>query len=103
LQGTDEVLGVGGAQRQEGGNWNLYYRFAPRAWGKGFATELGLAALDAAHRHDGDTAVIAWVFPHNVASIRVAERLGLTNQGLHIDPSDGLNRMAYADRAVDFP
>jgi RimJ/RimL family protein N-acetyltransferase len=100
-RGTDEVLGVGGAQRQRGGNWNLHYRFAPRAWGHGFATELGVAALEAAHRHDGSAGVIAWVLSHNVASQRVAERLGLSNQGLHIDPSDGLTRLAYTDRTLD--
>jgi RimJ/RimL family protein N-acetyltransferase len=99
---TDEVLGVGGVQRQKGGNWNLYYRFAPDHWGRGFATELGLAALDSAHTHDAEVAVIAWVLQHNVASIRVAERLGLTNQGLHADPSDGLTRLAYADRTIHF-
>jgi RimJ/RimL family protein N-acetyltransferase len=102
LQVTDEVLGVGGVQRQKSGNWNLHYRFAPRAWGNGFATELGMAALEAAHSHDGDVAVIAWVLPNNVASQRVAERLGMTNQGLHIDPSDGLARLAYTDRVIDF-
>ncbi len=103
LRLTDEVIGVGGAQRQKSGNWNLYYRFAPMSWGHGFATELGKAALNAAHSHDGgESAVIAWVLPHNVASIRVAERLGLMNQGLHVDPSDGLTRLAYADRVMDF-
>jgi RimJ/RimL family protein N-acetyltransferase len=103
LKNTDEVLGVGGVQRQKSGNWNLYYRFAPDAWGRGFATELGIAALESAHSHDGNAAVIAWVLPHNLASQRVAERLGLTNQGQHVDPSDGLIRLAYTDRAVDFP
>lgn len=102
LQHSDEVLGVGGVQRQKGGNWNLYYRFAPEAWGQGFATELGEAALESAHSHDANAAVIAWVLPHNVASQRVAERLGLTNQGPHSDPSDGLVRLAYTDRVIDF-
>jgi RimJ/RimL family protein N-acetyltransferase len=101
LRRTDEVIGVGGVQRQRSGNWNLYYRFAPRSWGNGFATELGMAALEAAHSHDGDAAVIARVLPHNVASIRVAERLELTSQGPHVDPSDGLSRLAYADRTID--
>jgi RimJ/RimL family protein N-acetyltransferase len=101
-QTSGEVLGVGGVQRQRTGNWNLHYRFAPHAWGQGFATELGAAAICAAHTHDGDAAAIAWVLVDNVASQRVAQRLDLTNQGLHVDPSDGLTRLAYTDRTVDF-
>jgi RimJ/RimL family protein N-acetyltransferase len=98
---TEEVVGVGGVQRQSSGNWNLYYRLARMSWGQGFATELGVAALGAAHSHDGDAAVIAWVLPDNVASIRVAERVGLTNRGLHVDPSDGVTRLAFTDRVTD--
>ena len=59
------------------------------------------SALEAAHRLDNDVAVIAWVLPHHVSSQRVAERLGLTNRGLYIDPSDGLTRLAFTDREVD--
>jgi RimJ/RimL family protein N-acetyltransferase len=95
-----EVIGVGGAQRQRTGNWNLYYRFASHAWGRGYATELGRAALDAAHAVDNTFPVLAWVDEHNTASVRVAERLGLTNHGPQIDPSDGQTRLAYADRPV---
>jgi RimJ/RimL family protein N-acetyltransferase len=94
------VTGVGGVQRQETRNWNLHYRFAPRVWGQGFAVELGHAALSAANAYDPDVAVIAWVPSHNEASQRVAERLGLTNRGAHVDPSDGLTRLAFSDRQV---
>jgi RimJ/RimL family protein N-acetyltransferase len=43
---------------------------------------------------------IAWIAPHNAPSIKVAERLGLTNYGLRADPSDGRLRLAYADRQL---
>jgi hypothetical protein len=50
---------------------------------------------------DDSVPFIAWIAPHNAPSIKVAERLGLTNYGLHADPSDGRPRLAYADRALD--
>jgi len=37
---------------------------------------------------------------HNLPSRRVAERLGLTNYGLAVDPSDDQPRLAYADRPI---
>lgn len=95
---TNQPLGVGGVQRQANHDWNLYYRLGPAAWGHGYATELGRAALDAAHAHDDTVAVIAWILEGNHASRRVAERLGMINHGLHVDPSDGQSRLAYTDR-----
>jgi RimJ/RimL family protein N-acetyltransferase len=68
--------------------------------GHGFATELGRAAQAAAGEIDGSVLFIAWIAPHNAPSIKVAERLGLTNHGLRADPSDGQLRLAYADRQL---
>jgi hypothetical protein len=51
-------------------------------------------------RGDSSVPFIAWIAPHNAPSRSVADRLGLTNYGLGIDPSDGQQRLAYADRAV---
>ncbi len=94
------MLGVGGVQRQRTRNWNLYYRFAPETWGHGYATELGRAALDAAHACDDSVAVIAWILSGHAASRRVAERLGLVDRGPQVDPSDGVTRLAFTDRDV---
>ncbi len=97
---TAAIIGVGGAQRQRTGAWNLHYRIAAAEHGRGFATELGRAAYAAASRLDGSVPFIAWIATHNAPSRRVAERLGLTNYGLGVDPSDGQHRLAYADRPV---
>lgn len=96
----DAVVGIGGVQRQSTGNWNLYYRFAPSAWGNGYATELGRAAIAAARSVDDGMPVIAWISPDNPESIAVAERLGLHRSGMHPDPSDGRMRIAFADRPL---
>jgi RimJ/RimL family protein N-acetyltransferase len=97
---TEAIIGVGGAQRQSTGAWNLNYRLATAAQGHGFATELARAAYAAASAVDSTVPFIAWVAEHNTPSRRVAERLGLTNYGVGVDPSDGEPRLAYADRPL---
>jgi RimJ/RimL family protein N-acetyltransferase len=97
---TGAIIGVGGAQRQRTGAWNLNYRIAAAEQGKGFATELARAAYAAASSLDDSVAFIAWIAPRNTPSRKVAVRLGLTNCGLGVDPSDGQRRLAYADRPV---
>jgi RimJ/RimL family protein N-acetyltransferase len=94
------VIGVGGAQRQRTRAWNLNYRLASTQQGQGFASELSRAALAAAASVDPDVPVIAWVDEHNLPSRRVAERLGLSNCGAAVDPSDGHRRLAFADRPI---
>lgn len=95
------IIGVGGAQRQVTRAWNLNYRIASSQQGQGFATELARAAYSAASSVDPSVPFIAWAASHNAPSRRVAERLGLTNYGPHTDPSDGEQRLAYADRPLD--
>lgn len=94
------IIGVGGAQRQRTRAWNLNYRIASSEQGRGFATELSRAALDAAMQIDESVPFIAWIAEHNAPSRKVAERLGLINYGEATDPSDGQLRLAYADRPV---
>lgn len=100
LRSTGAVVGVGGAQRHATGSWNISYRIATAEWGNGYATELGRAAIVAARAHDDSVACIAWVDEHNHPSRRVAERLGLTDRGLHVDRNDGITRVAYSDRPL---
>jgi RimJ/RimL family protein N-acetyltransferase len=95
---TGVVIGVGGAQRQRTGNWNLSYRIVAGRQRQGLAVELAAAGKEAALRHDPSVAVIAWAAEHNAPSRRVAERIGLVNRGPHADPSDGQTRLAYTDR-----
>jgi RimJ/RimL family protein N-acetyltransferase len=97
---TGEIAGVGGAQRQRTRAWNLNYRLGAAHQGLGFATELAHAARAAARQLDDSVPVIAWIAPDNTPSLKVAERLGLTNYGLAVDPSDGQQRLAWADRPL---
>jgi len=51
------------------------------SWGRGYATEGAIAATNWAFEHLGWTDVIHAIAPENVASQRVAERLGSRNRG----------------------
>jgi RimJ/RimL family protein N-acetyltransferase len=94
------MVGAGGVGRQGTGAWNIFYRLATVHQGRGLATELARAGLDRAGELDPKVPAIAWIRPDNLASRRVAERLGLIDYGLRVDPSDLVERLAYADRPL---
>lgn len=74
------VIGFGGlALRAYGGmdRVNLGYRFAPAAWGHGYATELAEAARDTGLGAPGLQEVFGLVRPAHTASIRVLEKIGM--------------------------
>ena len=96
----DTIIGVGGAQRQRTGAWNLNYRISTLYQRQGFAAELTRAAFSAASSVDATVPFVAWVDAHNLPSRRVAERLGLINYGVAVNPADHRERLAYADRPI---
>ena len=57
--------------------WNLYYRFAPRTWGRGYATEAATEAVAMAIEHVPRLPVVARTRADNPAALRVAEAAGL--------------------------
>ena len=59
----------------------LGWRLLRQHWGQGFATEASRAVLDHALRVLGIDLVVAIVDPRNLASIRVAEKIGLRHVG----------------------
>lgn len=78
-----QVLGFGGVRpvAEDEDFLNLYYRFRPSAWGKGYATELGRASLALAAKMAPGVPVVALIRPRNEPSIRVAQRLGMRLEG----------------------
>ncbi len=75
---------------------NLGFRLRPPHWGMGLATEGSRALLE----HGFDTAGLASIWasttPHNAASQRVLEKLGMRYLGIRFDQSQ------YAVSAVDW-
>ncbi|MGG1593036.1 GNAT family N-acetyltransferase [Terribacillus saccharophilus] len=53
------------------------YWIAPAYWGMGFATEAATAFRDIAFERLNEDRIIALIYPDNIASCRVAEKLGM--------------------------
>jgi RimJ/RimL family protein N-acetyltransferase len=96
-------VGVGGCMKKDDVAWNVYYRFQPEAQGNGYATELVLAAIAAAHEVRPELPVCAFLLEHNVASQKVAEKSGLRLvwRGPDVsNPEPAAIRLVYADRRL---
>ncbi|WP_205622888.1 GNAT family N-acetyltransferase [Sciscionella marina] len=79
IEHEDELIGFGGIRHAcEDGEpvLNVYYRFLPKAWGKGFAQEMAGAALDYARRALPMVPPSIVTDPDNAAALRLAHRLG---------------------------
>ncbi len=96
------VIGCGGCRLVlDDERWNLYYRFTPESQGNGYATELARAAVAAANAARPEWPVVAYMLEHNIASWRVAERIGLHHLWTGPDagnPDPAAVRLVYADR-----
>lgn len=55
---------------------DLGYRFAPKYWRKGIATEASFAALDFGFNELGLQRIVAFILPENIGSQKVLEKLG---------------------------
>jgi RimJ/RimL family protein N-acetyltransferase len=99
------VVGRGGCTALTGRPWwNLYYRLATAVHGRGYATELGMRAVEAARDVDPERPVLAFLLEHNVASRRTAERIGLHQVWRGPDrpnPDPDAIRLVYLDRPAD--
>jgi RimJ/RimL family protein N-acetyltransferase len=67
---------------EEAGLTQIGWRLASSAWGKGVATEAAQAVLARALGPIGLPAIVALIAPENLASIRVAEKIGMTQAGV---------------------
>lgn len=74
------------------------WRLARSVWGRGYATEAGAAALGHAFGDLQLAEVIATIFPENLRSVRVAERLGMAFTDLRAHPSAGRDIAIYRTR-----
>jgi RimJ/RimL family protein N-acetyltransferase len=99
--GADTTLGFCGLkamQFRSGWVLNLFYRFAPRSWGHGIASEAAGAVVAWAAEYAPHWTVIARVRPGNLASQRVALKSGLVRaRDLDADGFDGVD-WVYASK-----
>ena len=67
------------------------YRYLTEYWGRGIGTEAARACVEFARRDLKISKLVALIIPENIASIRVAEKLGMTRGPLiHIYDEDAL-------------
>src|SRR5579864_4688174 len=83
LRSTGEFIGRCGLSLEEFdgvSDWELGWTLARAHWGQGYATEAAAAAMNHSFNKLGLQRLISLIRPGNFASIRVAERLGMTYQ-----------------------
>ncbi|MEM1273793.1 MAG: GNAT family N-acetyltransferase [Pseudomonadota bacterium] len=79
-----QPVGLGGLTVKDGFlGLNLSYHLLPEMWGQGLASEFVRAAVDFARDDLGSDEVYGLVRPSNIASIRVMEKAGFRDAGLH--------------------
>jgi RimJ/RimL family protein N-acetyltransferase len=79
----DEAVGLAGLRPLDFHGrscWNLYYRFSPRVWGRGLATEAAREAVAVARAHEPVLPVVVRIRPSNKPAIGVAESAGLARR-----------------------
>jgi RimJ/RimL family protein N-acetyltransferase len=77
------------------------WRLAREHWGNGYATEGARATLEHAFAGLGLRQVISIIDPANVASVRVAQRLGMERGRDRIHPLTRVRLAVYAKNAED--
>ncbi|MDX2219440.1 MAG: GNAT family N-acetyltransferase [Burkholderiales bacterium] len=76
---TGEVLGRCGFYHPDGWpGFEIGWLFHRKHWGRGYATEAAAAALDHAFNSLNQTHVVSFIRRDNLASVRVAEKIGET-------------------------
>lgn len=100
---SGDVQGHVGCSLKRGAFWNLGYRLAVEAQGRGIARRVSAVAVRRAQLVDPDLPVVASLLEHNRASARVAESCGLTLRYRAPDagnPDPDAIRLVYADRVL---
>ena len=82
----------------------LGFRFARQQWGKGYATEAARAIVRYAFESTEIQRVIAVVDPHNLASVRVLEKLGMSfHELVMFDGYDYPDKVYAVDKPTPLP
>lgn len=97
-EAPEHVIGFGGISLRDYlgvMRVNLGYRFEVAAWGKGYASELGHAALGCAFEELQLPEVFGLVRPGHLASIRVLEKIGMKQAGTLDDVPGAEHSLVY--------
>ncbi|GGG51155.1 GNAT family N-acetyltransferase [Epilithonimonas arachidiradicis] len=71
--------------------YELGYRFLPKFWGKGYATESAIASLDLGFNQLNADKIYAYADVENESSNYILTKLGFENKGTFLDKGDICN------------
>jgi RimJ/RimL family protein N-acetyltransferase len=95
---TARVIGCVGFLKPDNADVELGWIIRRSRWGNGFATEAARAAIEWAWRTGRIDYVMSLIGKDNLASIRVATKIGQRPEGQAICPSSGENVLIYGIR-----
>jgi RimJ/RimL family protein N-acetyltransferase len=102
LRSSNEAIGICGLFRREGlEDTDIGYAVLPAWCGQGYAYEAATAVIGHARDTLGLTRLTAIVSPHNVASIKLTEKLGLRYENTILMPGSGDEVNIYAISLTD--
>ncbi len=100
LDAPEQIIGFGGVMQKQIApdlcDNNLYFRFSPGAWGRGYASETVAAALEHTFNVARQARVLGITRPHNTASRKTMERAGLEQIAVVDDVSGATPSVLYA-------
>ena len=97
LRADDAPIGICGLLKRDAlDDVDVGFALLPRYWSRGYAHEAAAASIAYGQAAFGLTRVAAVVQPHNAASIRVLEKLGMTYERTTKLSDDGHDVMLYA-------
>lgn len=85
LIGTLLLMPLPGRDNQPSGRVEIGWHFRPESWGHGYATEAAHAVMQAGFKTLNLPAIYAVTLPENDRSVRVTQRLNMTDLGLSRD------------------
>jgi RimJ/RimL family protein N-acetyltransferase len=75
---------------------DIGYAYLPQFWGRGYAREAAAAVLAHGHGAWALDRIVAVVTPHNAASIRLLEKIGMHFERTVVDPKSGEQLSLFA-------
>jgi RimJ/RimL family protein N-acetyltransferase len=98
IRGKRDPIGMISLESRRQGRLTLGYALAPEVWGKGYATEAALAAIEAGFALTDAVEMLATAHVENAASRRVLDKCGFTHQGTGLEGAPARGGMVPCDR-----
>jgi RimJ/RimL family protein N-acetyltransferase len=97
-RGKRDPIGMISLESRRQGRLTLGYALAPEVWGKGYATEAALAAIEAGFALTDATELLATAHVENPASRRVLAKCGFVHTGAGLEGAPARGGMVPCDR-----